>query len=80
MLDSKHEALPDFDERPEAKARVLEETVRQKLIDVLTPGFTAVFTPDEAELAGAFVEDAMSEDDVLAAPLELPDARSREGQ
>ena len=42
------------------------ELVTQKLHDAeTTPGFGAPFSPDEAELAGAFEEDALSENDVL---------------
>ncbi len=39
------------------------EAVREKMKDALTPGFQVEFAPDEAELAGAFVEDALSEQD-----------------
>nr|WP_220783342.1 conjugal transfer protein TraD [Shewanella sairae] len=42
------------------------ELLAQKSQDAeTTPGFGASFSPDEAELAGAFVEDALSENDVL---------------
>jgi len=43
-----------------------DPTLQEKLIDALTPGFQAEFDPAEAETAGAFVEDAMSESDALA--------------
>jgi hypothetical protein len=39
------------------------EAVREKMKDALTPGFQVEFAPDEAELVGAFVEDALSEQD-----------------
>ena len=39
------------------------EAVREKLVDALMPGFQVEFDPDEAERAGAFVEDALSEQD-----------------
>ena len=39
------------------------DAVREKMKDALTPGFQVEFAPDEAELAGAFVEDALSEQD-----------------
>jgi len=39
------------------------EAVREKMVDALTPGFQVEFDPDEAERAGAFVEDALSEQD-----------------
>jgi hypothetical protein len=37
----------------------------EKLADALIPGFQAEFDPDEAEQAGAFQEDALSEQDAL---------------
>lgn len=42
-----------------------EETsvLLQKLEDAETPGFTAEFDPDEAEEAGAFAEEALTEED-----------------
>ena len=36
-------------------------TLREKMRDAEVPGFRAEFGPDEAEMAGAFVEDALSE-------------------
>lgn len=36
-----------------------------KLEDLETPGFVGDFDPDEAELVGAFREDALSEQDAL---------------
>jgi len=35
--------------------------VREKLIDAQTPGYQAEFDPEEAERAGAFVEEALGE-------------------
>ncbi|WP_426107443.1 hypothetical protein [Massilia sp. TSP1-1-2] len=40
--------------------------VIEKLRDALTPGYQAEFDPAEAEAAGAFQEDALSEGDALA--------------
>ena len=37
--------------------------LREKLTDAATPGYQAEFDPEEAERAGAFVEDALSEQD-----------------
>ncbi len=42
------------------------DPIRDKLIDAWTPGFQAEFDPDEAERAGAFIEDALSEADAAA--------------
>ena len=42
------------------------ELLIQKSLDAETTlGFGATFSPDEAELAGAFIEDALTEADVL---------------
>ncbi|PKL74948.1 MAG: conjugal transfer protein TraD [Candidatus Melainabacteria bacterium HGW-Melainabacteria-1] len=42
-----------------------DEALHEKLADALTPGFQPEFDPDEAEHAGAFVEDALSEADAI---------------
>lgn len=41
-----------------------------KLQDALTPGFAAEFSPEEAEMAGAFREDALSEADAFDSALD----------
>ncbi|WP_235524802.1 hypothetical protein [Sphingomonas sp. Leaf230] len=41
--------------------------IRQKLIDAEIPGAKIEFDPAEADRAGAFVEDALSEEDARAA-------------
>jgi len=41
------------------------DIVRAKLADALVPAYQAEFDPDEAEMAGAFPEDALSEADAL---------------
>lgn len=46
--------------------------IRAKLIDSQTPAFQAEFDPDEAEAAGAFVEDALSEGDALDSTHDCP--------
>jgi hypothetical protein len=48
--------------------------LREKLLDALTPGYQAEFDPDEAEQAGAFVEDALSEQDATESDIDLVDA------
>jgi hypothetical protein len=47
--------------------------LRDKLTDILTPGYAAEFDPDEAEQAGAFQEDALSEQDAADSCLDLVD-------
>lgn len=49
-----------------------DDMVRRKLIDAEIPGAVVEFDPDEAEQAGAFVEDAMSEEDAREAEDGLP--------
>ncbi len=41
--------------------------IRQKLIDAEVPGAVVEFDPEEADRAGAFVEDALSEEDAREA-------------
>jgi hypothetical protein len=43
-----------------------------KLHDALVSGFEPEFSPHEAEAAGAFLEDALSEDDARETDLALP--------
>lgn len=48
-----------------------EAVIREKLIDAMTPGFQAEFDPDEADQAGAFIEDALSEEDAMESDVDL---------
>ena len=50
------------------------EALRDKLTDALTPGYQVEFDPDEAEKAGAFAEDALSEQDAAESDIDLVDA------
>lgn len=50
-------ALPFEDETNSAQA------LSEKLLDALTPGLHVEFDPEEAAKAGAFIEDALSEED-----------------
>ena len=45
--------------------------IREKLMDAMTPGFQAEFDPEEAYQAGAFIEDALSEEDAMASDVDL---------
>lgn len=56
----------DSDIEPVGVGRVAPDTVSEKLNDALTPSFQAEFDPEEAETAGAFFEDALSEDDAMS--------------
>lgn len=57
--------------QPESALQVAD-TVHDKLVDALVPNFQAEFDPIEAEIAGAFVEDALSEADAEASTLDAP--------
>lgn len=45
--------------------KTANENLLEKLNDAETPGYQAEFDPDEAEEVGAFLEDALSEDDAV---------------
>lgn len=51
-----------------------DEIIRRKLLDAEVPGAVVYFDPEEADRAGAFVEDALSEADAREAEdgLDLP--------
>ncbi|EEP5037178.1 conjugal transfer protein TraD [Salmonella enterica] len=50
------------------------EALHEKLDDAMTPGYQTEFDPDEAEIVGAFVEDALSEEDAAESDADLIDA------
>lgn len=54
------------------------EVLREKMVDAMTPGYQAEFDPDEAERAGAFVEDALSEEDAAESAADLVNATTAE--
>lgn len=47
--------------------------VAEKLADAMIPGYVVEFDPEEAEQAGAFVEDALTEEDALEGTADLAD-------
>ncbi|MCW5608875.1 MAG: hypothetical protein KIT26_12625 [Nitrosomonas sp.] len=53
---------------------VQRQVMAQKLFDAQTPGFQAEFDPDEAELLGAFKEDALSEVEALDSSIDQPES------
>jgi len=57
--------IPGLLAAPEGELPGVSDSVRSKLTDAMTPGFQAEFDPDEAEAAGAFQEDALSEADAI---------------
>lgn len=50
----------------------IRATLRDKYADILLPGYQVEFDPDEAELAGAFDEDALSEEEALDSVIDAP--------
>ena len=52
------------------------QALREKLEDMETPGYVVEFDPDEADLVGAFLEDAMSEEDARESAIDLLEIRS----
>jgi hypothetical protein len=47
------------------------QVLQEKLADAETPGAQIEFDPDEAEKAGAFVEDALSEQDAVESSIQV---------
>ena len=47
------------------------EILQKKLLDAQIPGFKAQFEPQEAEMLGAFTEDAINEKDALDSAIDL---------
>ena len=47
------------------------ETPQKKLLDAKIPGFKAQFEPQEAEMLGAFTEDALNEKDALESVIDI---------
>jgi hypothetical protein len=45
--------------------KAVNDAVHAKFQDLMIPAYQAEFSPDEADLAGAFSEDALSEKDAL---------------
>jgi hypothetical protein len=49
------------------------DTIADKLADAEIPGFIPTFTEEEAEEAGAFGEDALSEESAIASSYDSPE-------
>jgi hypothetical protein len=50
---------------------MIDESLLQKLRDAVVPGNIVTLDPGEAARAGAFVEDALAEDDALESSVDL---------
>lgn len=57
-----------------SEAANADAALRAKLDDAMTPGYHVEFDPDEAERVGAFVEDALSEEEAAESGADLVDA------
>lgn len=51
--------------------KTVDFSLQEKMSDALIPGYQAEFDPDEAEKAGAFVEDALVEQDAIESDIDL---------
>ena len=73
MTDPKNQANTDATaERPPVDDYAnATEALREKLTDAQTPGYQVELDPEEAERAGAFVEDALSEEDAADSNADL---------
>jgi len=60
---------------PKDDKALLDEMIDAKMADAMTPGFEAEFTPEEADRAGAFFEDALSEEDAKESAIDLIEAQ-----
>ena len=72
---------------PEGKTNMEEqlllfdpEVLSAKLDDAMTPGMVVELDPGEAEVVGAFFEDAISEEDALASTCDLDSGEVIPGQ
>lgn len=64
-----------FDAKKDAAEALLE-----KLADASTPGYQVEFDPEEAERAGAFIEDALSEQAAMESSVDLLDTEAAHDQ
>jgi hypothetical protein len=48
----------------------IQEVIQERLLDAEIPGFQAEFDPLEAQMLGAFKEDALSEQDALESTID----------
>ena len=51
---------------------LLQQVLEEKLRDAQTPGYQVPFDPYEAEIAGAFVEDAIEQNEAFDSAVDLP--------
>ena len=66
--------MPDIADTGQNERNIRRQVIVQKLVDAQTPGFQAELDPDEAELLGAFTEDALSELEALDSSIDQPES------
>ena len=66
--------MPDIADTGQNERNIRHQVIAQKLVDAQTPGFQAEFDPDEAELLGAFAEDALNEVEALDSSIDQPES------
>ncbi len=60
------------DDRPKDDGDSQNQVLEEKLLDAEIPGFQAEFDPEEADRLGAYIEDALSEEDALDSYIDQP--------
>ena len=74
-MNKEEATLPLEEDVFEALERAIAiDILVEKMKDAMTPGYQVAFDPEEAERAGAFIEDALSEEDALESAIDLMDA------
>lgn len=63
----------NINQNPFEESKNTDEVLVNKLADAMIPGLEVDFDPDEAEKAGAFIEDALSEADALDSCIDQDD-------
>ena len=82
MADPKNQTNTDAtaERPPVSDAAAGREAAREKMADAQTPGYQAEFDSEEAERAGAFVENALSEQDAQESTEDLAELDEQEGK
>lgn len=73
MTHSKDKTTTDTVQSPVDDYANATEALRDKLIDTQLPGYQVEFDPEEAEQAGAFIEDALTEEDAIESAVDPAD-------
>lgn len=73
MTDVKNQTNTEAELLPVDDYANATDATREKLLDAEVPGYQAEFDPDEAERAGAFIEDALTEQDAAESGDDLAD-------